>query len=89
AGTASLAPLVLQMFTGGGDHLTSGDPLARLPAINIKKILISLSYFLIVKLTDQVGGPPDAFWKTIAYNQRATNTSQGMYGARPALCGPV
>ncbi|CAH2227843.1 jg24147 [Pararge aegeria aegeria] len=25
------------MFMGGGDHLPSGDPLARLPAINIKK----------------------------------------------------
>ncbi|CAH2216119.1 jg2976, partial [Pararge aegeria aegeria] len=37
AGNESVAPLVLQMFMSGGDHLTSGDPLARLPAINIKK----------------------------------------------------
>ncbi|CAH2211402.1 jg27012, partial [Pararge aegeria aegeria] len=35
ARNASVAALVLQMFMGGGDHLTSGDPLARLPAINI------------------------------------------------------
>ncbi|CAH2235310.1 jg5880 [Pararge aegeria aegeria] len=32
-----VAPLVLQMFMGGGDPLSSDDPLARLLAINIKK----------------------------------------------------
>ncbi|CAH2229234.1 jg6741 [Pararge aegeria aegeria] len=37
SGNTLVTPLVLQMFMGGGDHLTSGDPLGWLPAINIKK----------------------------------------------------
>ena len=34
---ALMVSLVLPMFMGSGNHLTSGDPLARLPGLNIQK----------------------------------------------------
>ncbi|VVC91231.1 unnamed protein product [Leptidea sinapis] len=39
-GNASVIPLVLQQNVGGGDHLTPGDPPARLSYFSIKKIII-------------------------------------------------
>ncbi|VVC97653.1 unnamed protein product [Leptidea sinapis] len=36
AGNALVIPLVLQENVGGGDHLTSGDPYARLSSYSIK-----------------------------------------------------
>ncbi|VVC94974.1 unnamed protein product [Leptidea sinapis] len=37
AGNAPVIPLVLQEIVGGGDHLTTGDPYARLSSYSIKK----------------------------------------------------
>ena len=43
AGNALVAPLVLHGVVGGGDHLPSGDPNARLPCLfHKKKIYISI-----------------------------------------------
>ncbi|VVD01198.1 unnamed protein product [Leptidea sinapis] len=38
AGNTPVIPLVLQEKVGGGDHLTPGNPYARLPSFSIKKI---------------------------------------------------
>ena len=48
AGNAPAAPLVLHGVVGGGDHLPSGDPDARLPCLFHKKKIDRFNFYALV-----------------------------------------